>query len=122
MPSDFAVQTQITGRTVTLVLSGEFDLVSAPAVEKAIDELAPSDAELLVVDLRAVGFMDSTGLHLLLRLHQAAHESGRRFVLIRGREAVQRLFDLTGLAESLTVVDSPEQLLELEVDQAPGAS
>ena len=121
MQTNFVVQTHTTGRTVTLVLSGDLDLVSAPAMEEAMDDLARrSDVELIIVDLRGLDFMDSTGLHLLIRVHQRAHESGRRFALIRGREAVQRLFDLTGLAESLTVVDSPAQLLE--VDQTPGAS
>jgi anti-sigma B factor antagonist len=70
------------------------------------------DVGLIVVDLRQVAFMDSTGLHMVLRIQQAAHEAGRQFALIRGPDPVQRLFDLTGLAETLTIVDSPDQLLE----------
>ena len=120
MLSNFAVQTHTTGRAITFALTGELDLVSSPVMEQTMDDVARSDAELIIVDLRGLDFMDSTGLHLLIRVQQRAQEAGRRFALIRGREAVQRLFDLTGLAESLTVVDSPEQLLE--VDQAPGAS
>ena len=120
MVSNFAVQTHTTERAITLVLTGELDLVSSPAMERVIDDLSRSDAELIVVDLSGLEFMDSTGLHLLLRVQQRAQEAGRRFALIRGCEAVQRLFDLTGLADSLTVVDSAEQLLE--ADQAPGAS
>ncbi len=103
MPSDFAVTTHITGRTVMLAVIGELDLVSCPSLEQAIDESARADVDQIVVDLRGLEFMDSTGLHLL----------------VRGRDQVQRLFDLTGVTESLTVVDSPDQLLE--VDQAPGA-
>ncbi|MBV9940966.1 MAG: hypothetical protein JO262_02465, partial [Solirubrobacterales bacterium] len=57
--------------------------------------------------------------HLLVQAQQKAHESGRRFALIKGGEQVQRLFDLTGVTENLTIVDSPEELLE--VDQAPGS-
>jgi len=120
MLSNFAVQTHTTERAITLVLTGELDLVSSPAMERVMDDLSRSDAELIIVDLSGLEFMDSTGLHLLLRVQQRAQEAGRRFALIRGGEAVQRLFDLTGLADSLTVVDSAEQLLE--ADQAPGAS
>ena len=119
MVSNFAVQTHTTERVITLVLTGELDLVSSPAMERVIDDLSRSDAELIIVDLSGLEFMDSTGLHLLLRVQQRAQEAGRRFALIRGCEAVQRLFDLTGLADSLPVVDSAEQLLE--ADQAPGA-
>jgi anti-sigma B factor antagonist len=120
MFSNFAVQTHSTGRAITLALTGELDLVSSPAMERVMDDLSRSDAELIIVDLSGLEFMDSTGLHLLIRVQQRAQEAGRRFALIRGREAVQRLFELTGLADSLTVVDSAEQLLE--ADQAPGAS
>lgn len=119
MQSDFAVvQTHTTGRAVALALSGELDLVSSPALSRAIDDLAGSDLELLIVDLRGLVFMDSTGLHALIRAQNQVQESGRRFALVRGPEQVQRLFDLTGLTDALTIVDSPEYLLEME--QAPG--
>src|SRR5438552_16231854 len=102
MQSDFRVETHTTGRITTLALSGELDLVSSPALSRVMDELARSDAELIVVDLRPLEFMDSTGLHLLVQAQQHAHETGRRFALIRGSEQVQRLFDLTGVADRPT--------------------
>jgi anti-sigma B factor antagonist len=120
MRSDFAVRTQITGRTAVLAVIGELDLVSCPSLGQAIDELAGADVDLVVVDLSGLEFMDSTGLHLLVRAQNEAHEAGRRFALVKGRAQVQRLFDLTGVTESLTLVDSPDQLLE--VDQPSGAS
>jgi len=76
-------------------------------------------AELIIVDLRGLEFMDSTGLHRLVAAQQRMLQAGRRFGLVRGGEQVQRLFDLTGLAELLTMADTPDELLE--VDQAPGA-
>lgn len=119
MQSDFLVDTYSTGRAITVSLSGELDMISAPALERAFARLPASQAEVILVDLRGLEFMDSTGLHLLVQAQQIAHEAGRRFALIRGREQVQRLFDLSGVAESLTIVDSPDELLE--VDPAPGA-
>jgi anti-sigma B factor antagonist len=112
MQSNFAVHTHISEHVITLALSGELDLVSSPALERAMEDQAQSDADLVVVDLRGVEFMDSTGLHTVLRIQQAGHEVGRRFALIRGPDHVQRLFELTGLAETLTIVESPDQLLE----------
>ena len=119
MQNDFRVERHTTGQATTLALSGELDLVSGPALGRSMDELARSDTELIVVDLRGLEFMDSTGLHLLVQAQQQAHDSGRRFALIRGPEQVQRLFDLTGVTDALTIADSPEELLE--VDQASGA-
>jgi anti-sigma B factor antagonist len=119
MQSDFAVVPTHTGRAVTLALSGELDLVSSPSLIGAISDLAGTSPELIIVDLRGLVFMDSTGLHALIRAQQEVQDAGQRFALIRGPDQVQRLFDLTGVADALTIVDSPERLLE--VDQAPGA-
>ncbi|MGB8880746.1 MAG: STAS domain-containing protein [Solirubrobacteraceae bacterium] len=119
MKSDFVVDSQITGRAVTLVLSGELDLMSSPLLDQALEGAYASNPELIVVDLRGLEFMDSTGLHRLVAGQQRAVQSGRRFGVVRGGEQVQRLFDLTGIAELLTIVDAPEELAE--VDQTPGA-
>lgn len=112
MQTNFAVNIQSAGHVTTLVLSGELDLLSSPVLERAIEEAAQSDAELVVVDLRGLEFMDSTGLHLVLQAQQRAHETGRRFALIRGGEQVQRLFELSGVSDGLTIVDSPDRLFE----------
>jgi len=120
MQSDFLVDTQTTGRAITLALSGELDLVSSPILEEALDRANQSDAELIVVDLRRLEFMDSTGLHRLVTAQQRAHEAGRRFAIVRGAEHIQRLFSLSGIGDLLLLVDSPEELFE--VDQTHGPS
>jgi anti-sigma B factor antagonist len=112
MQSNFAVHTHTSERTITLALSGELDLVSAPALARAMEGQPQPDVDLIVLDLRGLDFMDSTGLHAVLRIANATHDAGSRFALIRGPDQVHRLFELTGLAETLRIVDSPEQLLE----------
>ena len=67
---------------------------------------------MLVLDLRELEFMDSTGLSILVKANQRAADAGRRFGLVKGSRQVQRLLDLTGVAERLTLVDAPEQLLD----------
>jgi anti-sigma B factor antagonist len=120
MQSNFLVETQTTGRATVVAPAGELDLVSSPALRQVLDTAIESEAELLVVDLRRLEFMDSTGLHALVQAQQRVYDSGRRFALVRGAAHVQRLLDLTGVAEFLTIVDSPDELLE--IDQAPGPS
>ena len=56
--------------------------------------------------------MDSTGLSILVKANQQAVDEGRRFGLVKGSPQVQRLLDLTGVAEHLTLVDAPEELLD----------
>lgn len=65
----------------------------------------------MIVDLRGLTFVDSTGLGVLVRAHQLAKQENRRFGLVRGDGQVTRLLTLTGLEEELLVRDSAEQLL-----------
>ena len=50
--------------------------------------------------------MDSSGLRVLLSAHKRAEAEGREFALIRGGDAVERLLEVTGLAERLTVLEA----------------
>jgi anti-sigma B factor antagonist len=112
MESNFLVQTQVADRAMMLTVSGELDLVSSPALEQALEDLSATDTRLVMIDMRQLDFMDSTGIHLLVKAQQRAHAAGQRFAVIRGSEQVQRLLDLTGVSEQMTIVDSPEELLD----------
>ena len=112
MESDFRVQTHTIGRVTTVTVSGELDLLSSPAFEVELERAAGSDGDVIVIDLRRLAFMDSTGLHVLVRGHQRARELGRTFAVTRGSEQVDRLLRLTAMTEVMRIVDSPEQLLE----------
>jgi anti-anti-sigma factor len=97
------------GSSVILALSGELDVASSPELEAELDRAA--DRELVVVDLRELEFIDSTGLGVLVKAHQQAEEAGRRFALVRGLGQVQRLLGLTGLSDQLPVAETREELL-----------
>jgi anti-sigma B factor antagonist len=112
MHGDFRVETQTTGRAVTVTASGELDLVSSPTLEEALERVGDTDVDLVLLDLRGLEFMDSTGLHVLIKAHQRLQERGRQFAVIKGGVQVERLLSLTGVAELLKIVDSPEELLE----------
>ena len=70
MQSHFRVEVRNHGRAAIIAVSGELDLASSPALQEELDRLASSDAELLIIDLRELDFMDSTGLSVLVRAHQ----------------------------------------------------
>ena len=84
---------------------GEVDLATVPAVESELRELRAAGFTSLVLDLREVRFLDSTGLHLILDWHAAGDADGISFGLIAGPSAVQRLFELSGLTDRLRFVD-----------------
>jgi anti-anti-sigma factor len=94
-----------------LSVSGELDLASSPALEEELTRVGGGSSEMLILDLRELEFMDSTGLSVVVKAHQRAQEDGRRFGLVKGRPQVQRLLSLTGVAERMTLADSVQELL-----------
>jgi anti-anti-sigma factor len=112
--SNLSVQVRDDHHAVVIGVSGELDLASSPALENELERGAASGAPLVIVDLRQLEFMDSTGLSVLVRAHQRATESGQRFGVVKGPQQVQRLLSLTGVADRLTLVDSPDELLHAD--------
>lgn len=82
-------------REATVALDGELDLASADMLEREVRKLRLAGFDCVVVDLSNVGFLDSTGLRVLLSLRNTAKRAGQRLILVRGPRQVQRLFELT---------------------------
>ncbi len=91
-----------------LTLRGELDLASAGTLQQALAGVG--DAARVVIDLRALDFIDSSGIRVLISAHSHGLEHERPLVLIKGPGQVAELLELTGLLERLTVVDRPEEL------------
>ena len=94
-----------------IALSGELDLASSPALEDALERVFGSDAKLVVLDLRTLDFMDSTGLSIIVKAHQTADDHQLQLYLVNGPAQVQRLLSLTGVAERVSLIESPEDVL-----------
>jgi anti-sigma B factor antagonist len=109
--SHFRVEVLNEGRTSVITVSGELDLASSAALEEELARVIGSESEQVVIDLRELEFMDSTGLSTLVKAHQRAEGVGKRFGLVRGPQQVQRLLSLTGVEERLRFADTPEELI-----------
>jgi anti-anti-sigma factor len=88
-------------RKARLVLGGELDMSARFQAEQALDELLSAPVEQLVVDLGEVTFVDSTGMGLVLEVHDRARSEGFKLRLLRGPDEVQRVFELAGVADVL---------------------
>src|SRR5687767_5560675 len=86
--------------SILVVAEGELDLVGAPRLLEALP--GPGD-DPVVIDLRSVGFMDSSGLRSLLEARQRCRDGGRGFALARPSEAVQRVLELVDLTSEFEV-------------------
>lgn len=79
-------------------------------LSEQLDKL--SAAELVIVDLSELEFIDSTGIGVLVKAHQTTRGQGRRFAVVNGTGQVARMLELTGLAEQLTVADTLAELMD----------
>ncbi|HEX8856915.1 MAG TPA: STAS domain-containing protein [Thermoleophilaceae bacterium] len=106
----FDVKTSEQDGAVRLELSGELDISSAARAEAELRRAEEAKPELIVLDLRRLAFMDSTGLRLVVGADLRAREEGRRFAIVQGPDAIRRVFEITRLAERLQIVADPSEL------------
>jgi anti-sigma B factor antagonist len=84
-------------------VEGEIDAHSAPALSTAVAKLP--EAPVVIMDLHGVGFMDSSGLRVLLETSRRAAEAGKKLVLRRPQDAVRRVIEVSGLNGHFDVRD-----------------
>jgi anti-anti-sigma factor len=104
-PGGLSISSSIEAGIGCVALRGELDLAGAPALESSLLEIERQTPGRLVIDLRDLQFIDSTGLRLLLAANSRAQERGGELVLRPGDAAVQRVFGLTGAIDVLRFED-----------------
>jgi anti-sigma B factor antagonist len=103
----FSLHTSLAGRKAVVALEGDLDLAGAATLER---ELAGLQDATVVVDLRGLGFIDSSGLRALAVAALRAKGAGRRFALVPGAAQVMRVFDITRMRERLDFVADPGEV------------
>ena len=80
----------------SIALRGELDLGTVQILEIALAPIETDGFSAIVLDLRELGFIDSSGLHAVFRAAQRAEASGKRLILMGARPSARRVFELTG--------------------------
>jgi anti-anti-sigma factor len=99
------VETEDRNGLVHVALMGELDLSTVAKVQDELRRVEADEPPVVVLDLSRLTFLDSTGLRCLVTADERAREGGRRVVIVRGPEPVQRVFTITRLEERLEMVD-----------------
>jgi anti-anti-sigma factor len=105
---------------VVLTLGGELDLATVPLLQEQLDR-AGRGRGAVVIDLSGLRFIDSSGLHMLVRAERQLRASGGQLVLVRGPRAVRRVFELTGLDRYFAWCDFPSAALRTALDRRIGS-
>jgi len=110
-PGNFEVTAQRADGVVIVSPNGEIDLATVGTVREAV-EREWQQGDDIVMDLRQVGFMDTSGLRYVLELNDRAGRESFELRVVRGPAPVQRVFEVSGLEPRLPFVDDPSQSLE----------
>ena len=102
VPPPFQVRTE-PGPPPTIALAGELDIAGLDEVRDAVRDLGEPEA--LRLSLAELEFIDSQGLRLVLSVVEDTERRGARAEVVRGPAAVQRVFELSGVADRLPFVD-----------------
>jgi anti-anti-sigma factor len=100
----FAATTSAEPGRVVVALSGEADLAARDELTAAL-LTAVNSARVVVVELGALTFLDSSGLHGLVTAHRAAEKRGGRLYLANAAGAVATLLGITGIGALLSPSD-----------------
>ncbi len=82
---------------------GEVDIATADQLGQPIVELLEGGFQRVVVDLRGVTFLDSSGIHTLVQCHQRARDFRARMSIILGGPATRRVLDITGIIDRFEI-------------------
>jgi anti-anti-sigma factor len=99
MVDEFEADISVRGEELWVLPRGDLDIAGAPELEEALSLAMASDANAIVIDLRGLEFIDSTGLRTLAQAPQA--DGGERISFVAGNDHVQAVFRIAGLLDEL---------------------
>ena len=97
---------------LVLTVSGELDIATAPALRKRLDAAIDAGKHRLVIDLSAVSFLDSIALAAIVHAKQRLPEDGKMALAVAPSSYVMLVFEGSGLANVLDLVESRAQAIE----------
>lgn len=108
--STFEVVDVLVGDLAGVAVRGEIELATAHELSAALDERIRGSCGPLVVDLSAVDFLDSCGIHCLVRARALLGREERPLAVVCPSGNVRRVLELTGIDELVALYDSSDEL------------
>jgi anti-sigma B factor antagonist len=103
---DVQLETERHDGVLRIALAGDLDLTTARSVEERMIELEGGEPpESVVLDLRGLRFIDSTGLSLLINADSRGRKAGHPVTIVSGTGPSRRILETTGLRARLDVVE-----------------
>ena len=92
-----------------VTVAGEVDVYTSPTLKQRLVEAAGQDCGVMIVDLDQVGFIDSSGLGVLVGALRRLREQGREMHVVCTREQILKIFRITGLDKVFPIFATMDQ-------------
>jgi anti-sigma B factor antagonist len=97
--------------TAIVAARGEIDIFTAPDLKREARQAVEDGATKLVLDLSETTFLDSTGLGVIIGLAKLVRPAGGDITIVNTDPTIARTFEITGLAEILTIRGTRDEAL-----------
>jgi anti-sigma B factor antagonist len=101
---------------IVITVTGELDIATAPALRDRLDAAIEAGTHRLVIDLTSISFLDSVALATIVHAKQRLPEGGRMALVVDPSSYVMLVFESTGLAQVLDLVETQDQAVYLVSD------
>jgi anti-sigma B factor antagonist len=102
-------ETPLENGASAIAIRGELDVATSPALRERVAALIDDGVRLLVLDLRAVSFMDSTALAIFIQADRRLGDDGRVALVASGDSQVRLVLEVAGLTRVLALVETLEE-------------
>ncbi len=108
------IETERIGTNLVVELEGELDLETSPAFREVVEaKLNQYDTiKHLILDLRKVNFIDSSGLGVILGRFKRLSQQGGKLSAINVSAPIHRIFQLSGLLKIMDIYETRQQALD----------
>lgn len=112
MGTNQTLTTRIDARNgvTRIALEGELDMATVPILNDQLTASEQDGSRAIVLDLRDLSFIDSSGVEMFVQAHSRSQENGHRFLLVGAGPIARRLFEITGTKFLLDAKGSVELL------------
>lgn len=100
---NISIDVKETESTLAVKVSGEIDAYTAPQLREKLFPMSEKEGIKMVVDLSEVNYMDSTGLGVFVGVFKNVRAHNGEFKIVGLSERLQRLFEITGLADIIDI-------------------
>lgn len=97
------ITTNISNQNLIISLSGRLDTITSPQLEEEITRNSLDEIETVTLNMRALEYISSAGLRVVLKLHKKMTAQGGQLKLINVNDMIMEIFTMTGMDSFLEI-------------------